>query len=98
MATNFNDAEAFGESFNTLSHEAKLQYLNEVNDKLRILRKQVLNTQATEAVLDASTRTFAQGWQESIKTDIAGGTGNMYGQTVTIDSKARELYTALAAM
>lgn len=98
MAANFASAEDFAESFRGMSREQQIQYLNEAGDKLRALRRQVLDTSSAESFIDRSTRPFTQGWQGELKADIAGGGVVAQGQTVTIDSRARDLYNALDAI
>ncbi len=92
---NFTNADGFSDDFLTMTREEQLQYLNNVSDKARSLRRKVLDTQAAEAFIDKSTQTFASGWQGDLKEDIEGSASPAHGQDDTIKTRAEAFYTAL---
>lgn len=97
MAADFSTAEAFGSDFITMTHEGQLQYLQNVSDKLRGLRRQVLDVQAASTMVDNSTRTWSGPVKADFKEDLSA-VAPANGQTVTVHSKAEDLWDALDAI
>jgi hypothetical protein len=94
MTFNLSSAGDYAGSFDSMTREEQLLYLNAVSDKLRLLRKHVLNAQFTDNVLSISTRNGVT----TVSTDLIGDADpghTVQGQTETTNIMAQAFYNAI---
>ncbi len=74
--------------FMAMTPEERLQELTTIGDKLRDLRREVIETSHAKERIDTSTRDYGTGWQGQLVTDMDEGEN---GQTPGVESLAEAL-------